>query len=591
MQGLLSLRGALRRKLKDERGWALVDAIASSVVVVLAFVGTTMAFNGSEASVARNSKKTQAMIVAQNSINEMRGTGQRNINQLLALHDTSKTVIYDGVPYTVAYVAEYRTGLGTDQQDACEVSYSSGAGTARYIYMQVRVTYAGQTNGASGSTNPYISSPASLDSYYAPEGGGVQADTGTLRVYVLNRADGVATGIGSVKLWDPGLGAELTPRTTNTTTGCYLFTGLVRNTYTVRVGISTLQDLYMTNSSSSTVSLPVVMPDRGALSREVRIASPLNVTPKFYTNTGTNSKYEVKYVSGKSNAFFGGSATRLGNWIAASDQIRASTTTDFSYIPSGLAFMPHISTATVATLPNGMFPLKQGYSAYAGPCDANDPNANAPETDNYQVQVPINLSDGNWTNSIGYSPELWLSQIRTTVSLTPSIKPTSGQSASRTYYFNQTLSTSGTLGGAQVWVKLVSDADGGTTQPRCISNFNSFDTWVRLGTITASGTQLSDEAEALPVGTYDVCVKMPYRYSQASTNSFGTFGSTTTTSSDSTYYYSFPHGTEAGEIPALSYRSALTLGANFNWTTGTVGSQQWSTSATPNTGQSTDCTA
>jgi type II secretory pathway pseudopilin PulG len=238
MQGLLSLRGALGRRLKDERGWALIDAIASAVVVVLAFTGTTMAFNGSTASVARDAKKTQAMIVAQNSINQMRGLGQSDIDALLALDNKTVPVTYRGVVYNVEYDAYYVTGLGSDQQDACAVAYASGGGTARYIYMRANVTYAGQSTSASGNADPYLSKPASLDSYYSPEGGGVQADTGTLRIYVLDRRAIVAGGVTNVKLYIAGDPNAILPQTSNTTTGCYLFTGLVRNTYQVKVKVS-----------------------------------------------------------------------------------------------------------------------------------------------------------------------------------------------------------------------------------------------------------------------------------------------------------------------------------------------------------------
>lgn len=574
MHGLRKLRGALRRRLTDERGWALVDAIASSVVVVLAFVGTTMAFNGSTASVVRDQEKTQAMIVAQNAINEMRGVGQQNINTLLDLNDTTKTVNYNGTTYTIAYDAYYVTGLGSDQQDACQVSYSSGGGTARYIYMRVKVTYSGQVNTAAGSSDPYTSSPASLDSYYSPEGGGVQVDTGTLRIYVLDRNNTPVSGIANVKLYIAGQTTAVDTQTPNSTTGCVLFTGLVRNTYVAKVTTS-LQDMYLTNSSTlGTASLPVVMPDRGALSREIRLANPVTVSPKFYTSTGTQSKYEVKFSSGKTNTFFGGSSTVNGNWIAATDQFKSSPNTDFSYLPNGIGFMPHISTPSAATAPNAMFPLAQGYAAYAGPCDANDPNANAAEGVNNYVQVPTVLTDSNWVSGGSYTPELWLSQIRTSFSMAPAAKPTSGLNNGTTYYYQQALN-----GSATVWVKLKADAGGGRTTPRCRSNFTNFDTWVNLGSLSAANAFLADETESLPVGTYDVCVKLPYTYKRATASSSGwpsyTVSLGTESSGSSTAYYSFPDS-------VLGYRSALDATAAFAWSA----NQQ-----DPTSGQGTDCTA
>ena len=115
--------------------------------------------------------------------------------------------------------------------------------------MRVKVSYAGQTGGASGGGG-YLSAPASLDSYYSPEGGGVQADTGTLRVYVLNRGGGVAGITSDVKLYIAGEPNPVDSKPPNPTTGCVLFTGLVRNTYQVKVSVTSKQDIYMTNSSA-----------------------------------------------------------------------------------------------------------------------------------------------------------------------------------------------------------------------------------------------------------------------------------------------------------------------------------------------------
>lgn len=541
MQGSHSLFGALRRRLGNERGWALVDALASAVVVVLAFVGTTMAFNGSTASVARDAKKTQALIVAQNSINEMRGIGQRDIAELLDLNDTTKTVTYRGVAYTVAYDSYYVTGLGSDLQDACEVAYSSGGGTARYIYMRVRVSYAGQTAGASGG-GAYISAPASLDSYYSPEGGGVQADTGTLRVYVLNRGGGVAGITGAVELYIPGQTAPVDSQTVNPSTGCVLFTGLVRNTYIVKVPVTGKQDIYMSNTSSNGgVTLPVVMPDRGALSREIRIDMPVTVSPRYYTNTGTNPNYEVRTANGNTNAFF-------GKWIGATDQIKAAPTTDYSYIPNGIVFMPHQTSPSAGTLPNGMFPNAAGYAAYAGPCDINNPTLS--DGVNNSVQIPTSLSDPNWLPGGTYTPSLWLSQIRASVNTSGVRANPTSTVANSTYYHSQAMN-----GNAVVKVRLVSDVESTIATPRCKPSTDLYNTWQTLGNLTATGTLLADDAEALPAGKYDVCVSFPYRLTRTTTNWANSRTNTNLTGS----VWFFNQGV------LLRYRSAVNQGFIADW--------------------------
>ncbi|MBI2691481.1 MAG: type II secretion system protein [Solirubrobacterales bacterium] len=592
MQGSHSLIGAMRRRLRNERGWALIDAMASAVVVVLAFVGTTMAFNGATASVARDQKKTQALIVAQNELNAMRGVGQRKIGpglqangdpSLLDLDNTTKTVVYRGVSYNIAYDAYYVTGLGNDQQDACSVAYSVGGGTARYIYMRVRVTYAGQGT-SSNTTNQYLSSPASLDAYYSPEGGGVQADTGTLRVYVLNRSGQVVTFPGTVTLKPVGSTDTIVPQTTNATTGCYLFTGLVRNTYVVTVtGVGTKQDVYMSNTSTGggTISTPVVVPDRGSLSRDVRIDDPVTVTPKFYVATGTQTKYEVRGVNGNLNPITALTPTTSPWWIAGSSQIKSSPNADFSALPSGLAFMPH-TVAPALSLPDKMFPSPQGYSAYAGPCEASDPNAGAADGVNNYVQIPTSASDSTWVPSGNYTTaELWLSQIRATLTLAPAARPTSGIVRNTNYYWNQTLSSTG----GTVWVRVTADAEGGSTTPRCRSNFDKFNTWVQLpGTIATAGAFLSDNAESLPPGTYDLCVKMPYRYwSARSTDvSSTTLPTGSNSSTDRWGYISW-------DAQALAYRSFLAKTAAFAWASNARSLDP--TGPSDATFSTTDCTA
>lgn len=578
MHGLRTLRGALRRKLKDERGWALIDAVASSAVVVLAFVGTTMAFNGSEASVARDQKKTQAMIVAQNEINRMRGLAQqppkfdgndgtRGVDGVLALNGTTSTVVYQGINYTVEYESRYVTGLGTDDQGACDVPYSGSGGTARYVYMRVNVTYAGQMNVASGSGSSYLSSPASLDTYFTPDSNGAASNTGTLRVYVLDRNSNVVTGIGSVTLTDPASGTDRSPKSSNTSNGCYLFTGLARNTYTVNVSASgTLQDLYMTNSSSrNKVTLPVVMPERGALSREVRLSTPVTVTPIFRVNTGANPNFTVTYSSTYSNAWFGGTSTRPGNWIAGSTQIRTAPSADFSPAPYGIAFMPHRNTPTQSTLPNAMFPLKEGYGAFAGPCDANDPNAGAADGVNNQVQVPINPSDSNWVGGGTYQPVLWLSQIRATYSaVQKASKPTSGIVVNRAYYYDQAFNSGG--GGVTIWVRQEADAEGATTNARCNTGFTSFNQWVQLpGSLSTPGTYLNDISESLPAGTYDLCVQLPFTYKTATGRTSTTLNTEQNRSAVATYTYTVDTSDSEPDIPPLLYNTSFTRTAPYDW--------------------------
>jgi Tfp pilus assembly protein PilV len=549
MQGLQKLpvvRFFVHRiRLSDQRGWALVDALASAVVVVLAFTGTTMAFNGSTASVARDEKKSNAMVVAQNQINEMRSIGTRSIKSLTDMDNTTKTVTYQGVNYTVSYDSYYVTGLGSDQMDACEVVYQANGTTARYIYMRVRVTYPGQLTGATNSTSQFVSNPATLDSYYSPEGGGTQADTGTLRLYILKPDNSVATGVSTVSLYVAGETTATQSRTINAATGCVLFTGLVRNTYQVRVPVNTLQDLYLSNSATKNyVSQKIIMPDRGSLSREIRIGNTVAVTPKYYSNNGSTN---FQVTGSNTNAFF-------NTWIAATDQVKTAPTTDYLY-PGGLIFMPHADGSPATS----MFPLAQGYSSYAGPCDANNPNAGVDEDINNWTQLPaVGAETTSWksgSTGLTFSPILWLSQLRPTVGFGGANQPSIGMAASKTYYYTPTLN-----GAATVQVKLKGDAAGGTLDGSCKPSTTLFGTWQSLpGSLTALNTVgLPDNSMALPVGTYDVCVTVPYKIKYRSTNSSGAWTGLENTAT----------GTTTQKVTAaLPFQTALDQPLDLNWTT------------------------
>lgn len=551
MQGLRNLPVlrffAHRLKLSDQRGWALIDALASAVVVVVAFTGTTMAFNGSTASIERDQKKTDAMIVAQNEINEMRSIGTRSINALLAKDNTTETVKYQGGTYTVSFDAYYVTGLGSDQKEACEVAYQANGSTARYIYMRTRVTYAGQTTGATNSTSQFVQNPATLDSYFSPEGGGTQADTGTLRLYILKPNNSVATGVSTVSLYVAGDSTAQQTQTINSTTGCVLFTGLVRNTYQVRVPVNTLQDLYLSNTSAKNyVSQRVVMPDRGSLSREIRIANPVSVNPVFKSNNGT-ANFTV--TGSNTNSFF-------NYWIAATDQVKLAPTTDYLY-PGGLIFMPHADGSTS----NMMFPQQQGYSTYAGPCDVNNPNAGADEGINNWTLLPATGADTtNWQSgaaSLSFAPELWLSQLRPSFRFqTASTMPTSGMARNTTYYWGQVQD-----GSATVKVKLKGDASGDPiADSNCKPNTTLFGTWQNLpGSLPNDNVaNLPDNAESLPTGTYDVCMTVPFRYTARTTNNSNTFTgqpAATNVSTTATFMATV----------SLPYRTGVAQRFDLNW--------------------------
>lgn len=561
------LRAFRRRIVREERGWVLMDAVWSTVVVIGAFVATTMAFDGATRSVARDSKKSQAMQVAQNEINRMRAVGQRSINDLTSMNNTTQTVAFEGVNYNVAYKAYYVTGMGGDEAQACELTFGSSSGaSARFIYTKVNVTYAGQVTGSTSATSDYATEPTSLSNYFAPEGGGSQPDTGTLRVYVLDHTDAVASGISTVQLYIAGESTALRTQTINPTTGCVLFTGLTRNTYQVRVPVTGRQDLYMSNTGTA-VNLTVVMPDRGSLTRDIRLANPVTVNPIFRVRTGTGATPTIDVNSSTS-----GVSPFVGHWTAESDSYKSAPDVDHARLP-GRVYMPR--TVPTSTLRDKLFPLKAGYSAYAGSCDWNDPNSGVNDgVTNNQVLIPTTIPHASWVPNGTYTPVLPMSQIRTAPTLVPIItsQPSSGLQSGATYYWDQRSL------GFKVKVKLVSDAASEDPEASCKPSAAFADTWVQLpGTITTSGLTLADVAEILPVGKYEVCVRATFTATQRTrnTSTFSPNWANSATNANHTRYIGYT-GSDAVAIP---YNGYVNRSPDFS-----PGNTQ-----EPGTGDATDC--
>ena len=535
------LRAIRRRIVREERGWVLMDAVWSTVIVVGAFVATTMAFDGSTRSIARDAKKTQAMQVAQNEVNRMRSIGQRSITELTNLNNTTSTVTYRGVNYNVAYKAYYVTGMGGDEAQACELTFgTSGSTSARFIYTKVNVTYAGQTTGSTSSTSDFATEPTSLSSYFAPEGGGSQPDTGTLRVYVLDQTDAVASGVTTVQLYISGESTALQTQTINPATGCVLFTGLNRNTYQVRVPVTGRQDLYMSNTGTA-VNLTVVMPDRGSLTRDIRLANPVTVNPIFRVRTGIGPSPTIDVSSATS-----GVSPFVGPWSAQSDSYKSVPNVDHARLP-GRVFMPR--TVPAVALRDKLFPLKAGYGAYAGACDWNDPNSGVDESTNNLIAIPTTIPHASWVPNGAYTPVLPMSQLRTSAELDPIItsQPSTGMSADQYYYWNQRNES------YAVKVRLVSDYAAEDAEATCKPSTAFDGEWIRLPGTFADDGFLADVAEVLPVGRYEVCVRAAFTVQRRQRSSSNTWTSTRAETTQNPVKFLSYTGTNAVQIPYNGY--------------------------------------
>lgn len=473
--------------MRSQAGWVLIDSVASAAIVVMAFTGTFLALDASNKTATRDVKKSTALIVAQNELDKMRDQLSHDPTIITQLENSTGSVTYQGTDYGISRRAYYVTGLGGDQTTACGKEFDGTSGsTPKFIYLKVSIAHNGSTSTAA------VDPTATLDVYFAPEGGSKTTNTATLRIYVLDLAGSpINPGTQQVQL-HPELGSPKIE--TANEFGCVLFVGLERGTYDVRIP-NNKYNLFMEKSpvGSAITSVPIKVPQRAALSKDIRLESPVYVEPTFKVNNGGGDQTVIP-----SNA-----SAHVGPWVALNEKINRESGTDYITLP-GSVFMPH-----TAPLPaNGLYPDPDGYGAYAGACDVNDPDDGIAANGSERVVFPDSGSAGSWlpNTTLTPAPELWLSQIRARAY---AYANTAGTFSGG--YVDQSINP----GSVKVAVRLKADAGGQNTNPRCGSRQSSHhNNYVRLPGGTDAWGYLSDEAESLPTGRYDICIRvlMHYRY-------------------------------------------------------------------------------
>jgi hypothetical protein len=179
-----------------------------------------------------------------------------------------------------------------------------------------------------------------------------------------------------------------------------------------------------------------------------------------------------------------------GPWTVTAPELLSTVSPDFL---NKYAFLP------LSTVSNKLFPLQNGYTAWAGPCDINDPDDSNAGNGAERVTIPSTADAGSWPlASYTGKPALWLPNLRIRV------QPPSG-----------------TLYSGQIQVRLVDKAGGGATGNCGSRQATHFNTWIRLpGVVGTTGTYngyLANTVYALPEGRYDVCTRRNFSASSSST--------------------------------------------------------------------------
>ncbi|MFT4050373.1 MAG: hypothetical protein QM648_11150, partial [Solirubrobacterales bacterium] len=326
-------------------------------------------------------------------------------------------------------------------------------------------------------------------------------------------AAAAATGIGDVTLTLNSTNQTITKAASNTTYGCYLFTGLQPGQYTINVTASSLQNIFL-NNTAGVITAGYTMPTGVLRSTTVTVSNNVTVNPVWkYMTSSTGS-----------NTLNAGSANKLvvdsngkPYWQVLHtdiDPTKAPANGYFFGSPNGM-FLPSSSG-----LNNALYPTTTQYSAYAGPCRVNDPTYVTSGTSANYVQIPQSLTNSTWASyqTLTDTPTFWLNQIKPNATMTTVSRPSAigvGLVGGDYSYYNQSVTN------VQMQVALDTASNGSTAVTQChpsyAANLSAARTkWVRVGGSYSNSASASiADNLAVPPGAYKVCYKVNFNYTRA----------------------------------------------------------------------------
>ncbi len=319
-------------QIDDEQGSILLEALVSSILLVITAVGVFTVFEAGTRASAEERHRAQAEGLAQADLTRMR---TMRISDLSNLQQT-KVVTIEKTPYTIESAAEYETDkTGTA---------SCVKGTSSADYIQIRSTISWPSLG---SRDPVVE-----QSLVAPPNGSVSEHSGSLAIQVENGANEGIEGVGLT-----GAGQATFYGETGET-GCVIFGDLPEgNTYTL----------------TPTISGTGLVNNNG----EPPQAQTTSVVGES-TNTVTLQYDEA----GEAIANF--TTTVNGNLVASNaDAIVAFN----SGMKVARVFgTPGTRGKEVTAKP--LFPFASTYAIYAGTCNEDNPGTSAPDVAIGDALVP-----------------------------------------------------------------------------------------------------------------------------------------------------------------------------------------------------------
>jgi Tfp pilus assembly protein PilV len=316
--GIREVRTMLKMIRHDEGGYAIVEIIVSSILLVTVAVGVFGAFDAATRSTAEERHRARAHAIAEADLSRMRAL---RISDLANLSET-RTITQDDTPYTIDSRAEFVTdSTGTA---SCE------AGVASADYLQISSTVRWPSIGS----RP----PVYASSIVAPPNGSVSADSGSLAIAV---EDSQSVGVPGVGVSGSGAGSFSGVTGPD---GCVIIGNLPAGNYTVTVTASGLVD---------PDGLPPEPIDTSV------VAESTNTLVLQYDEPGS---IPVTFTT----IPYGG-----GTPVASNSESIIAFNTGMS---SARAFPPTPGARVSQIDATSLFPFSSDYAVYSGTCEGDNPN-------------------------------------------------------------------------------------------------------------------------------------------------------------------------------------------------------------------------
>ena len=325
---------ALRRRCTDDRGFALVEAVAAAAIFAIVVLGVLAGIDGAAGSSGREKARSVAGSLAEQDQERMRG--MRAID--LSNYSYGRDVTVAGATYRIQSDSDWI-------RDNTGGTISCTNSSTQADYLRIRSTVTSSTVGTR-------TAPVTIDSLMAPPVGAVGANQGTLAVQINNR-DGAGVKNIVVKI---GNGTQTLTETTNDL-GCAIFAYIPVGTWDVNVNQAGgwvnplgVTDVHTSGSvSTGTTNVTTLVYD-------VSGTVTANVRTKLYDPT------QNKIVDSPSRAF----EVSLAN-------AGMTPGTGIRTFPEATTLAVPASTFVAAKL----FPFLDSYGVYSGYCTKQNPASGA----------------------------------------------------------------------------------------------------------------------------------------------------------------------------------------------------------------------